>query len=239
MQDQAWRKGASLDKLSWLAVRQPFSVLVGCQLAHPPPPIIAEELSPLLLERVYDPEVQRMMAACQEVEMEDVEASLAAADAAVAASEPGRVAALVLEVAVSEASSATPTKALLEAVACRCGLNDEATLLAIARALPPAIAEEQVRWHQVALSTPSPVVEPQVLVAPQSKRSRLQVAVAFQDYLRRSCGWRDGERLPYRGALEFVKTETCCWPKKIAPARRSRLVRDWLEELVSGKHRNG
>ena len=172
-----------------------------------------------MLERIYEHAFQDMMALCQEVEFADVTASRkagggdarsAVAEPASAVAEPAlaecKVAlAPTIAVAVGDADAPAPSKELWEALRFNSNLKDDAILLSGARRIPKAIADEQVRLHQLALSTPAAVAvfQPKLLVQPGNKRSRLKVAAAFEDHLR--CGgWRNSDRVPSGACQEFI-----------------------------------
>ena len=167
-----------------------------------------------------------LMVACQEVSREDVELlrhsdALAAGAPAVAEdpSEPCQkalpdselaAAARPSESAVAELSPGSAASTM-EALAWATKMDDHALLVGLAKNLPEAVLEEQLRLYEAsqAIVAQPPKVPEKLLVHAHLFSSRMQVGAAFNMYLRDD-GWAPGARIPRHACPTFINDRLLC-----------------------------
>ena len=166
------------------------------------------EIHDYIIQKAREPYLHELMVATGELTKDELDAFRAvdfgAGGQAAIVEAPQEIAAHAENIAVAEQEI---TAVHLEALRRNLGMQDDALLASLARALPPAILDEQVQRMQkskMVLVDP-PRAKKKFIVNPNLVISRMQTAQQFDEFLRATYGWEAGNaRLPRDCVPKFI-----------------------------------
>ena len=193
-------------------------------------PAVRQEIADYMVERAQQQWFQEVMALCQEITQEDIDAVLRLERAA-GVEEPVRQPAPCPAAAEHTGMQLAPrlgtiSQELMDAVKWATGVRDDGVLLVICDELRPAEREEQIQQFRSREAERPKESSGLTLVAPALLASRAQVAACYHDYLIEA-GWTAGTRLPSCRSVAFLRAwDWGPWEGR-SQSQKLRSVRRW------------
>lgn len=186
------------------------------------------------MARINDHAFHNFMAACQELQVDDVKSyhdSLQESTVGAAPPQPSGGLLVIQDDAPAVADDSVPVTVDAEKAATALKwatkIHDDSIIRALAADLPAAVQEEQIRHYEAQEQNALVAATPQsraLVVYPHLLKSRKELAGAFHGFLL-DLGWRPGQRKPRNSASAFIKQLK--WSKPPAKSQQLRVIRTW------------
>jgi len=192
------------------------------------------EISDYLIERIDRCWMHDLMAACQELRLEDV--NLARDGGAQVLAAPAEAAPAVADLAIAAAdhsNGAQPDEETFDAMQWASGLDDDAGVLCLINSLPKGVVEEQVvlfRKHkEVVGKEAKPRAEDRIRIpAAPRLQTKMMVAQRFHRYCQKN-HISPEEGMPYGTMKTFIADNTE-WKAKLG--RTDKVIRAWHKQWL-------